>query len=233
VLFDLGDTLLVNEKFDALAGNTRLLELAENGESLRPGDIARLAQELDARLLPLREASEIEFPVSSFSRLLYERLGISFALSPEERAAEFWKAAVTFTPGPGIAEVLAHLDERGIRRAVVSNAMFAGPILEDELAKHDLLEGFEFVMSSADYGVRKPHPLIFETALAKMGIRASDAWYVGDTPSKDVLGAHQAGLGSVWYNRKRRECEDIVPDAEVHGWSEFVELLHSCLADTA
>ena len=40
----------------------------------------------------------------------------------------------------------------------------------------------------------KPDPRIFQLALDAMGIAAADAWYVGDMPGIDVVGARAAGL---------------------------------------
>ena len=43
----------------------------------------------------------------------------------------------------------------------------------------------------------KPDPRIFHIALDAMGIEAEDAWYVGDMPGIDVVGARAAGLHPV------------------------------------
>jgi putative hydrolase of the HAD superfamily len=43
----------------------------------------------------------------------------------------------------------------------------------------------------------KPDPRIFHLALDAMGIAAGDAWYVGDMPGIDVVGARAAGLHPV------------------------------------
>ncbi len=43
----------------------------------------------------------------------------------------------------------------------------------------------------------KPDPRIFTIALDAMGIHADRAWYVGDMPGIDVVGARRAGLRPV------------------------------------
>ena len=40
----------------------------------------------------------------------------------------------------------------------------------------------------------KPDPRIFELALDALGVRAEAAWYLGDIPGIDVVGARRAGL---------------------------------------
>ena len=47
----------------------------------------------------------------------------------------------------------------------------------------------DFIVSNDEVGVDKPHPLIFKTALKKMGLRAKDAIMIGDSAHKDIAGA--------------------------------------------
>ena len=53
------------------------------------------------------------------------------------------------------------------------------------------------MIDSGAVGVMKPDPRIFHLALDAMGIDAADAWYVGDMPGIDVIGARAAGLHPV------------------------------------
>jgi putative hydrolase of the HAD superfamily len=50
------------------------------------------------------------------------------------------------------------------------------------------------VIDSGAVGVMKPDPRIFRLALDAMAVDADDAWYVGDMPGIDVVGARRAGL---------------------------------------
>ena len=50
------------------------------------------------------------------------------------------------------------------------------------------------VIDSGAVGVMKPDPRIFRMALDAMDVDADDAWYVGDMPGIDVVGARRAGL---------------------------------------
>jgi putative hydrolase of the HAD superfamily len=53
-------------------------------------------------------------------------------------------------------------------------------------------------MISEAVGVKKPDARIFAQALAAVGCRASQAWFVGDHPVNDVLGAAAVGLRPIW-----------------------------------
>jgi putative hydrolase of the HAD superfamily len=46
--------------------------------------------------------------------------------------------------------------------------------------------------------MQKPDPRIFARALAEVGCLTSQAWFVGDHPVNDVLGAAASGLRPIW-----------------------------------
>jgi putative hydrolase of the HAD superfamily len=50
------------------------------------------------------------------------------------------------------------------------------------------------LIDSGEVGVEKPDPRIFHIALEALGVDAAAAWYVGDTPGIDVIGARRAGI---------------------------------------
>ena len=58
----------------------------------------------------------------------------------------------------------------------------------------------EDVTVSSVTGYRKPHPEIFRISLRQMQTTAENCVYVGDTISRDIIGAKQAGFG------KARPC---------------------------
>lgn len=100
-----------------------------------------------------------------------------------------------------VEETLVDLRARGLRLGVVSNwdtrlRGIVGGLGLDRLV--------DFVVISAEAGVRKPDPRIFEAALAKAGVRAEEALHVGDLPDEDVEGARRAGLRGVLLSRAKR-----------------------------
>jgi len=57
------------------------------------------------------------------------------------------------------------------------------------------------VVTSAEFGVRKPAPEIFEHALGLAGVAAHEAMHIGDSLAEDVAGARAAGIEAVLINR--------------------------------
>ena len=82
----------------------------------------------------------------------------------------------------------------GVLMAAVSNAAFSGRILTHELVRARLAGYLQFVISSADIGIRKPAPEIFQHALRRLHVLAQETWFVGDTLDEDIAGAAIAGL---------------------------------------
>jgi putative hydrolase of the HAD superfamily len=112
--------------------------------------------------------------------------------------SEFADAALWLRELPGCRDGLRELSATGVRLGIVSNA---DGLIAQRLANAELLQvgpgiGVEVdcVIDSGAVGVSKPDPRIFELALDAMSIEPGDAWYVGDMPGIDVVGARAAGL---------------------------------------
>lgn len=201
LLFDYGGTLVEEVAFDTRAGVEVMLANVDRW----PPNVTRQAI-LDRVDLIGREVSDrrdelqIEVPWPAVTRLVYDYLGIRFARPLAELELAFWNAAATTHPMPGAREALAALHREGLPLGVVSNTSFRCDVIRGELAKHGLAEHLSVFVMSSEYSVRKPNPLLFETAAALLGVRARDIWFVGDRLDTDVAGAQAAGMVSVLYD---------------------------------
>jgi HAD superfamily hydrolase (TIGR01509 family) len=74
------------------------------------------------------------------------------------------------------------------------------------------------VVTSAEVGAPKPHPRVFERALAIAGVAPSEALHVGDKVDNDVEGAAAAGVRVVLVQREGE------PPAGVEAISSLREL---------
>ena len=90
---------------------------------------------------------------------------------------------------------------------------------------------FDISIAAHQFGTAKPDPSIFHAACATLEVAPSQALYVGDDLTLDVLGAQQAGLRAVWMNRFARELPaQIQPDAvctDLHELQHWLELNHA------
>ncbi len=98
-------------------------------------------------------------------------------------------------------EVISVLSGR-VRLGIVSNFDHA-PTVREVLRRDGLEAFFDVVIVSDEIGWRKPHRVMFETALQRLEVSAGEALFVGDNYELDVMGATQAGLAAAWYTRGR------------------------------
>ncbi len=65
---------------------------------------------------------------------------------------------------------------------------------------------FSFIVESAVVGVRKPSPDIFRLGVQRAGVAAEETLAIGDSFTKDIVPATEAGCRTVWF--KGREWEE-------------------------
>ncbi|MBK1643794.1 haloacid dehalogenase [Thiocapsa imhoffii] len=63
---------------------------------------------------------------------------------------------------------------------------------------------FERRLTAAEAGAAKPHPALFQCALAHAGCTPSECLHVGDDPWMDIEAARALGVKAVWVNRDER-----------------------------
>jgi HAD superfamily hydrolase (TIGR01509 family) len=97
----------------------------------------------------------------------------------------------SWTPYPDTADVLEGLHRQGIKTAVVSNIAFDVRPAFVTLGVAGFVD--EFVLSF-EVGAVKPDAAIFETALSRLGVEATNAVMVGDSDEADG-GARAIGCG--------------------------------------
>ncbi len=103
-----------------------------------------------------------------------------------------------------VEETLRELRGAGLRLGVVSNWDTRLRGIASGLGLDRLVD---FVVISAEAGVRKPDPRIFEAALAKAGVRPEEALHVGDLADAGGEGARRAGVRPVLIERGKRMVE--------------------------
>ena len=203
ILFDYGHTLLYEPDWDFERGDRALLRYAvRNPNNRTSADIRREVKTVFGEIERVREETGYDIPCTTGNRLVYDLLGIEFSLTPHEIEDVFWSAACPGAVMPGADFLLRFLKKRGIRSAVISNNGWSGEALKKRFDRLIPDNGLEFVLSSADYMIRKPDPRLFEIALKKAGLTAGRVWYCGDNYAADVAGAHNAGIFPVWYEEE-------------------------------
>ncbi len=107
--------------------------------------------------------------------------------------ANLWRFTCVFE---NAVQTLQAVREKGYLIGVVTNGSSYGQNLK--LEKAGLKDMFDTVIVSGDFGVNKPDPRIFRAAAENLHVSCEECMFVGDTFSKDILGAFRAGMKPVW-----------------------------------
>lgn len=112
---------------------------------------------------------------------------------------------------PSVKEVLDEL-KANYRLALISDAQpcYALP----EIRAVSLDGYFDPVIISADYGYRKPDERLFQTALSRMSLSASEVICVGNDMYRDIYGASKLGIKTIHFtsNHGTKSYENLVAD---------------------
>lgn len=234
ILFDYGQTLVAEEKFNPLAGNAVLLNIACcNPNHVTAQQVQALADSLSSEIDGSyteqdRNRKNLEISCYAFDRYLYEYLGVGFDKSHAELEWLFWSHSGPGKPTKNIELLLDYLRQKGIRTGVVSNMMNSTESLKRRLKELLPKNHFEFVIASSDYVFRKPHKRIFELAQRKAGLPADRIWFCGDNQICDIEGAYLAGMKPIWYPAyidSHTPAMAKVPCVTVNDWIELIEMI--------
>ncbi|MGQ9707230.1 MAG: HAD-IIIA family hydrolase [bacterium] len=189
VIFDLDNTLT-----DFMQMKRRSIEAAV--DSMIDVGLKMIKEEAVQKIYDVYEKEGIEYQ-NVFDRFLLEELGeidykiFAAGIVGYRKARE---AALVLYPHTN--ETLIILMKMGIRLAILSDA----PRLQAwlRLCYLKLHHLFDVVITYEDTMVRKPHPAPFRLTIERLRIRPEEAIMVGDWEARDVKGAKELGIVTVF-----------------------------------
>lgn len=226
LLFDINGTvtdILTSESDEELYRVTANF-LKFNGVSVSPGELKALYFDLNRQQ---RHESPEEFPefdVKKIFQTVIEEYGdhAHVPVNLAAQAATVFRAASQYRlePYTGVTEVLTMMKKRYHLAAVSDGqSLWARP----ELRMAGLEKFFEFVIVSGDHGFRKPDKRMFTMALEKLHITPAETIYVGNDMYRDVYGAKNAGIKSIFFKSNQGEhgfC-GAEPDYIIYSFNEL------------
>jgi putative hydrolase of the HAD superfamily len=200
VLFDWGDTLMQFAYSAELVSAGHRAGLAAIGRDGLP-DVDALTEHFREEYEPLFWApgtiEEIEYP--GLVRRLLADFGVE--IDDDELGRYLQAEHTAWDPARILAghthPLLESLRELGLKLGLVSNAFDPGWLLHRDLEQMGIAQRLDFSVFSSEFGLRKPHPAIFERALEALGVEAEHSLFVGDRLYEDVRGAAEVGMTTV------------------------------------
>ncbi|GLX69335.1 HAD family hydrolase [Paenibacillus glycanilyticus] len=129
---------------------------------------------------------------------------------------------------PNLHSTLSSLKNHGIKIALISNGY--GQFQHDNFQALNISQFFDEVLISEWEGLRKPDPAIFHRALAKLGVTAEEAVFVGDHPDADVRASQAVGMKALW-KQNHASSTDVQADAIIQDLEEVVSYVWSVSAE--
>lgn len=219
ILFDLGNTLVSyfeREDFPAiLAASIRAAHAALAREGYEHLTLEEVLERAPRESI---DDDDGEWAI----RTLEDRFEAVFEMGHAAVTRDAWWEAAREFVGPMKAPselypdtlpTLERLRDAGYRIGIISNLPWGVPsaLWEDELVRHRIEPHIDFTVFCIDVGHRKPSPVIFRTALDRLGVEPHETLFVGDEPVWDVWGAEQVGIPAVLMDRKHRHPDHPGP----------------------
>lgn len=122
----------------------------------------------------------------------------------------------------GAHELMDYLQGKGYRMHLCSNGFHE--VQYKKLAACGLRDYFKTIILSEDAGANKPSQQFFDYAFKTSGAKRETTLMIGDNLQTDILGAHDAGLDTILFNRWNVEPSDI-PTHTVTALREITNIL--------
>ena len=234
VLFDLGGTLMYPRKnwapilergYQALTDS-----LCEQGFDMGCEDLAHLVRYHLDRYFARRDKDLFETTYLVVLRdMLAEKGYLNVDTKVIRRALDAFYAYTqpNWTLEEDAMLMLRTLEAGGYRLGIISNAGDNQDVFQ-LVDKFRIEPFFDFILTSSACSYRKPHPRIFELALAHWSIQPEEIAMVGDSLEADIAGAKPLGIYSIWIKRRAARTRTsllVQPDAVIHTLHELPRLL--------
>lgn len=185
ILFDFDDTLGNREEYSHHTYIQRLDEILPDGDPWLKEVAVQNALIYD---------QHGEAPKSYVRDMILNGMGIDLG----EHFTEYWaehqcENAVLYDDA---MPTLEELKKRGYLLGVLTNGVSYSQ--HRKVEKCGLVPLMDAVVVSGDTDTKKPDPKIFRMTAEKLGVKPEECAFVGDMYSRDIYGAHLAGMKPVW-----------------------------------
>ena len=217
VIFDLDNTLLDFKKMKEYGVHAAIRAMIEAGLKCNEGEAYKFIFEIYNQ-----KGWEYQLIFDDFLKHQTGKISnklLAAAIVAYRRAKE-----ASLLVYPNVRRTLIHLIKNGVKIAVVSDA----PSREAWMRIYylNLHHVFDIVLTFDDTKEHKPSPIPFKMALKQLDINSDEAIMVGDWPERDIVGASQIGIKTIFARYgDTSDVKDSGADWEVDDIYEVVHIV--------
>ncbi len=240
IIFDVGFTLITQDNFtvenylETLSkGLENLISYLKTKKILSDSNIFREKfKKLQFKWIEKSLSDLKEYPTDYIIEKIFKEMNIKENKKDIKKYARVYHLSSEggdWKPFPDAAETLKILKNHyNFKLGVISNTPWHEGV-ELALKSFKLRKYFDFVITSAKFGIKKPDPKIFKEALDHFGISPEEAVYIGDDLINDIYGAKSLGLRAIQMEKgfefPTQSNVTIEPDAKVKKISEIIPVI--------
>lgn len=101
---------------------------------------------------------------------------------------------------PGILEIISYISHYA-KVGVITNGTHTAQW--KKLKAADLIDRFDSIFVSGDFGLGKPDPKFYKYIIEETGCDASRSFMIGDNIQSDYFGSLAAGLNPIYFSKKK------------------------------
>ena len=207
ILLDLDDTLYEYDVTHNIALNTALIEVA-NKYQIAPNRILsafEFAKKKIKSILPNVAANHSRI---LYFQIMFEKLNLNPIPDAYAISNLYWN---TFIDNIALTKDAIFFLEKYKHLPICLITDLTSEIQYRKIERLSLTKSIDYIVTSEEAGVEKPHPFIFKCAMSKLNLSINEVVMIGDNYNKDITGASLLGIKSFWISRNSNE-ENILFD---------------------
>ena len=208
---------LIDSGIDPQLTTEQLFEVISRGLS----EYKRWSLQTMEELPPARVWSDYIFPGQKLDREKLSEIAEDLAFLIETC---FYHRAMR----PEVPEILQAIRQMSLKIGLISNVNSRGQV-PTNLKEYGIIDYFDPIVLSSEYGYRKPDPAIFHHAARLANVPTSQCVYVGDRVARDIEGARRAGFGLAIQIRHDfahgENDQGPIPDAVIDDLTEVLPII--------
>lgn len=125
---------------------------------------------------------------------------------------------------PDAESTLRQLADKRVKLVMLTNG--AGESQRAKIKRFGLEKYFPTCLIEGELGYGKPDRRVFEMGIAQSGVKPEQVWMVGDDLARDITGAQQIGIFSIWHDFNKSglpEDSKVKPDRIINNLSELLK----------